>query len=173
MAVNPMQDILQMLMQQGGAGNIPAMQPGPQQAGGMGVAPQMPAYMDQAMPQGAPMPAPTGDPRFSGAPDPLRDETEGELADVRQTIRAGSMPGAEEGDWEGMGGKPTEADLEFLRENPTDGVLSDFFKNFPDYMRELILSEGGNPSTSPDEYAMSDEEWEETQSGRSTQTDEK
>lgn len=166
---NPMQDILQMLMQQGGAGNMPAMQPGPQQAGGMGVAPMpMPAGEMPPMP---PMP-PGAPPPMSD--DPVRDETEGELADVRSQMNGqmGDDEYEEGSNWEGDG-TPSPRDLAKIKEAPTDGNLASFFQTFPDYMRELILSEGGNPSGSPDQYAMSDEDWEETQEGRSTQTDEK
>jgi len=46
MAVNPIQQVLQMLMQQGGAGNVPAMQPGTQSAA---IAPMSPYSQSRDM----------------------------------------------------------------------------------------------------------------------------
>jgi len=110
------------------------------------------------------------DPRFGPQDDPVRDETEGELGDARQAIL--SAQGDEEADWEGTR-TPTDADLEYVREHPTDGVLNSFFERFPDWTAEDILMRGGDPSKSPDEYATSDEEWERMQSDRSTRIDER
>lgn len=197
-----------MLMQQGGAGNMPAMQPGAQQASIAPISPQsqmqrsmtapsmddgmnsvmfeneqaLPAYPPSAQePRGQmdedayqynsrPGSLDMTTPGDMASDDPVRDETEGELANVRAQM--GGQMGDDEAGWEGEG-TPTAKDLAYVKENPTDGVLADFFQTFPDYMRELVLSEGGDPSSSPDEYAMTDEDWEETQSGRTTRTDEK
>lgn len=98
-----------------------------------------------------------------------RGETESEIDAVHQKINAGHE---DDYDWEGDR-TPTEADLEYIRENPTDGNLESFFRKFPTYTAEDILQHGGNPSKSPDEYAMDDEEWEETQKDRSTEIDER
>lgn len=115
---------------------------------------------------------PPHDPRFGPNQDPVRDETEGELADVRSKM--GAEGGAGDGDYEWEGNRtPTPADLEYVREHPTDSILHDFFQQFPDWTAEDILMRGGNPSESPDQYATSDEEWERMQSDRSTRIDER
>ena len=110
------------------------------------------------------------DPRFGPQDDPVRDETEGELEAVREKMGAGEESG--ETDWEGDR-TPTQADLDFIKEHPTDGNLSSFFQQFPTWTAEDILMRGGNPSESPDEYAASDEEWQGTQKDRSTRIDER
>jgi hypothetical protein len=112
---------------------------------------------------------PEQDPRFGPNQDPVRDETEGELEQVRETMGAD-----EEGeqDWEGDR-TPTPADLEYVRDHPTDGVLASFFERFPDWTAEDILMRGGDPSKSPDQYAMDDDEYAETQRDRSTRIDER
>jgi hypothetical protein len=108
------------------------------------------------------------DPRFGPNQDPVRDETEGELAANHKEM----MGEDGEQDWEGDR-TPTPADLEYIKEHPTDGNLSSFFERFPTWTAEDILMQGGNPSESPDQYAMSDEEWEGTQRDRSTRIDER
>lgn len=224
MAGNPIQDILQMLMSQGGAmppggGNIPMMpQQGPQEAAiaavspqsqnsgmmGIGLPPQMASLMPPSgMPPGMASPAevsesenmesfrdPQGerseydpnfpedyeeedmesrevDPEEDDTGDPVRAQTESELDDVRNQMST------EDEDFESGGETPTQKDLDMLREHPTDGMIRDFAERFPKYIAELILMEGGDPSRSPDQYAMSDEEYAETQKDRSTRIDER
>jgi len=195
---NPIQDVLQMLMQQGGGGmpggagmppgamppgggNIPMMQGGPQQAEiaplspqsqGMAQGGEPPPTGDFLPPQ---MPMPQGEPPMEGIEgmmdDPRRAETEGELEDVRSQMQGAST---EDDDYEWQGDEtPTAMDMEYMKENPTDSVLHEFYTRFPKYMMELILSEGGNPRQSPDQYAMDDEEFENLQSDRSTMIDER
>jgi hypothetical protein len=111
------------------------------------------------------------DPRFGPQDDPVRDETEGELDATRKEM----MGEGEEDDLVGWEGEetPSEADLNYIKEHPTDGNLASFFKAFPTWTAEDILMQGGNPSESPDQYAMSDDEWEDTQRNRSTRIDER
>lgn len=225
MAIDPRQEILRMMMQQGGGG-MPAPQGMPQgmppggagaglppeimQLAAAGIGPQdvMRGGMmggqglaDRARPPGdvdpmeaygqpgfghpddelssedesnvPPMSDEPGqrDPRFGPNQDPLRDETEGELADVR------SKMGADEHDddfehWEGDE-SPSDSDLEYVREHPTDSILASFFKQFPTWTAEDILMRGGNPSESPDQYAMDDDQFAELQKDRSTRIDER
>jgi hypothetical protein len=74
------------------------------------------------------------------------------------TRRGGGDPN---GDWEGSpDGVPTKGDLEAVQESPTDGNLASFFRAFPKYTMEDVMMRGGNPSGSPDEYAMSDEDFQ-------------
>jgi len=111
------------------------------------------------------------DPRFGPQEDPVRDETEGELAANHKEMM-GEDEDSDFVDWEGDK-TPSEADLNYIKEHPSDGNLASFFKAFPTWTAEDILMQGGNPSESPDQYAMSDDEWEETQKDRSTRIDER
>ncbi len=118
--------------------------------------------------------APTGGqqmgPNYRPVDDGERDD-EQMLESVQKSI---GVDGVDDYDWEGIeDGVPSKADLEYVKENPTDGVLSDFFKAFPKYNSEDMLMRGGNPLHSPDQYAMDDDEWEELNKGRSTRIDER
>jgi hypothetical protein len=201
MAIDPRQEILRMMMAQGGGGasvppsgmmppggmappNVPpeaGLPPEVMQMAALGIRPgdlqqsnpSMRRPPDRATDEEDVDPMESyedkQDPRFGPQDDSVRDETEGELTDVRKTMGAD-----EDGDqdWEGDR-TPTPADLEYVREHPTDGVLNSFFERFPDWTAEDILMQGGNPSSSPDQYAMDDEAWERTQSNRSTRIDER
>lgn len=130
------------------------------------------AYLRQGRPDPTRMRHSTKD-RFLEEVDPVREETERELDDTHKEM-TGQHGDDEEGDWEGVeSGSPSDADLEYIKEHPTDGNLASFFKAFPKWTAEDILRQGGNPSSSPDQYAMDDEEWEETQKDRSTEIDER
>ena len=141
MAANPIQMLMQMMMQ---GGQMPPQMP-------------MPKMTEQGMPN---------DPRFGPVDDPVRDETEAELATVRDTM------GVDEHGWEGDE-TPTEADLAYVREHPTDGVIASFLEQFPKYSAEDVMAQGGNPNESPDQYAMDDESFQALQANRSTSIDDR
>jgi hypothetical protein len=71
--------------------------------------------------------------------------------------------------WEGENkGVPTQSDLNYIQNNMTDGELASFFRTFPKYTMEDLMMRGGDPSRSPDEYAMDDSEWRRLNKGRRT-----
>jgi hypothetical protein len=173
MAIDPRQAIMQMMMQQMASRGVPP----PQQ---MAMAkPEGRRATDYNVERGSPEETEAlamesyGDPRFGPVNDKLRTDTERELATTRKDIMRGDE--LQEGgsrEWEGDE-TPTQNDIDKLAESPTDGNLSSFFNAFPKYMMELAIQEGGDPKTSPDQYAMDDEEFEGLQRGRSTQIEER
>lgn len=71
--------------------------------------------------------------------------------------------------WEGEDkGVPTQSDLDYIQNNMTDGELASFFRTFPKYTMEDVMMRGGNPSDSPDQYAMTDQEFRRLNKGRRT-----
>lgn len=98
--------------------------------------------------------------------------TEDELNQVHREIN-----GADQGPpWDGTDERvPTAEDFAYLKENPTDGTISNFLETYPDWSREDLIKRGINPGASPDQYAMDDETWADLPENkdRSTRIDER
>lgn len=74
--------------------------------------------------------------------------------------------------WEGTY-TPTDRDLAYVHEHPSDGVLNSFYMRFPTYTSEDMMMQSMNPYDSPDEYATDDKSWRRANRKRSTRIDQR
>ena len=77
--------------------------------------------------------------------------------------------------WQGArSGVPTARDLKIVQENPTDGMINDFIKTFPDYEDAQSLAQGtGGMATHEGDYAIGGDEIEAIYKNRKTKVDER